>query len=60
MKSYTDIEQTKKLAEIKPIGFEYADFETKKLIAPVFNHFYEKYELYIKPYLDKKRTENNG
>jgi len=45
MKSYTDIEQTKKLAEIKPIGFEYADFETKKLIAPVFNYFYDKYEV---------------
>jgi hypothetical protein len=23
----------------------YMDFETKKLVAPVFNHFYEKYDV---------------
>lgn len=45
IKAYTDIEQSKKLAEILPIGFDYADFEIKKLIAPVFNHFYDKYDV---------------
>ena len=53
IKAYTDIEQSKKLAEILPIGFEEHEWRGR-----CTDNAKAKYEIYVKSYLDKKRIEN--